>query len=158
MDNIKMELIYNDIAEKTSSIIPVEWKRAIIYSEIEDESNQTYFYFTTASDKLIYCLDIPELFDIEIDKFDELMFALEDSLEKLHKEFNIEGLKEWTSITFSINSDGQFNIEYGYNDLKEQDSYEQQIIWKYEKLGIYPDEKNKRDIEIIENHKKGKRY
>ena len=50
----------------------------------------------------------------------------------------------WREI--HLNNSGEFNIDYGYEDLSQVDSYEQQIIWKYNHLGIIPASRRAKDF------------
>ncbi len=64
--------------------------------------------------------------------------------------FKNQKQEKWTSLTFILENTGEFNIEYNYEDISEQDSYEQRIIWKYKHLGI--ETKGERPQAIIQKH------
>ena len=84
------------------------------------------------------------------------MDCLEKYLEELWIAFKENKQQQWTNLTLYLSSDGEFEIEYDYTDLNNSDGYEQQVIWKYEKLGIYPAKDRTRDINIIEKYKRSK--
>jgi len=56
----------------------------------------------------------------------------------------------WTNITFILESNGKFKIDYDYTDLSEASPREQHIIWKYKYLGIMP--KNEYGKKVIEEY------
>ncbi|MEG2018789.1 MAG: DUF600 family protein [Clostridium sp.] len=155
MNTDKMEKIYENIGENLNEIIPEEWSRVVLYSEVSKHSSTTYFYFYPKnSNELIYSLDIEDNYDIDEDALEELFDSLDMELKSLYHEFKSNKQKPWTNLTLELKSDGEFNIDYDYSDLSDSDDYEQQIIWKYEKLGIYPDKNSTRDVNIIETYKK----
>ncbi|KFM95079.1 DUF600 family protein [Bacillus clarus] len=82
------------------------------------------------------------------------LHELYEYLSELWKEFKDNKKEQWTNLTFELASDGKFNVDYNYRNLENDDSYEQRVIWEYEKLGIVPDKNKKRDFKIIEKHKK----
>lgn len=92
--------------------------------------------------------------NIKEDEVNRLLHQLYGYLKELWVEFKYQKQEQWTNLTFELASNGKFNIEYDYRGLENEDSYEQQIIWEYEKLGFIPNENRKRDFKIIEEYKK----
>ncbi|MCA0172891.1 immunity protein YezG family protein, partial [Bacillus sp. RAR_GA_16] len=69
-------------------------------------------------------------------------------------EFKNQKQQPWTNLTLELTSNGKFNIEYDYEDLSNEDSYKQQVIWEYENLGKMPNENRERDLTIIKKYTK----
>ena len=157
VENGIMENLYRKIANKLNNIIPEKWDKIFLYSEITQWDNRTYFYYyTKEGNKLIYSLDIEDIYDIDEDELEDEMDCLEKYLEELWIAFKENKQQQWTNLTLYLSSDGEFEIEYDYTDLNNSDGYEQQVIWKYEKLGIYPAKDRTRDINIIKKYKRSK--
>ncbi|MGG3401625.1 hypothetical protein BKK39_16525 [Bacillus cereus] len=157
MQTEKMEELYGVIANYLNSIIPVGWKEVYLYAEIDDFSNETFFYFyPNNGSEPIYSLEISKIYNLEKDQYMENLFKLNDYVEKLREEFKDNNQPLWSNLTFELTSSGKFNIDYDYTDLDncDYDDYERHVIWKYKKLNKLPDENNEFDKEIIEKYKK----
>lgn len=148
----KLNEIYGKIAEVLNDTIPEDWNKIYMYGEILDDVQKSHFYYYPADgSEPVYSHDIPEIFDIDEDDYDEQLDELLDTLTELRLEFKNNGQELWTNLTFILESDGKFNIEYDYTDLSETSPREQFIIWKYKYLGIMP--KDEIDKKIIEDYK-----
>lgn len=63
-------------------------------------------------------------------------------------------IEPWESMTFILNTDWSFNIEY---DISEEISdFAREIIWAYEKLDIYPEDEYEQQLlkEYLEGKKR----
>ena len=80
-----------------------------------------------------------------------LVDNLYDDIKLLRKEFKkSESGQIWSNITISINN-MKFRAEYSYEDLINSifNSYEKHVIWRYNYLGIGPEQVSKKDKEIL---------
>mgnify|MGYP003733658919 CR=1 FL=1 len=135
----KLNEIYGKIAEALNDVIPEKWDKVYMYAElVEDVSEVFFYYYPTRSNKFVYCLDIPELFEINENEYDNLMDKLTDELYTLWYEFKNNGQEQWTNLTFILESNGKFKIDYDYTDLSEASPRKQHIIWKYDSTAITP--------------------
>jgi uncharacterized protein (TIGR01741 family) len=147
----KLNKIYEKIADNLNQSIPEEWDKVYMYGEVNEHMQNAFFYYYPAnSDKPIYNLDIPELFDVTEDEIDNLRYELLEILEELWNEFKNNGHEPWTNLTFILESNGRFKIDYDYTDLSEADPREQHWIWKYKYLSIIPD--NPKGKKVIEEY------
>ncbi|TCP31233.1 uncharacterized protein DUF600 [Scopulibacillus darangshiensis] len=76
---------------------------------------------------------------MEDDDYDQLWYDLLDLLQDLWNEFKLNAEGPWSNLTLILDNEGNFNIDYNYDDLSEVDPHEQQIIWEYNVLGFKPD-------------------
>ena len=149
-----MEPMYLNIGQQVNQIIPEPWDEVLLYSEVTEESNRTYFYYYPhIKETPIYSLDIEEMIDIDEYEVNRKLHQLYEYLKELWVETKNLKQQQWTNLTLELNSDGKFDIDYKYNNLVNEDSYEQQIIWEYEKLGLVPNEDRARDVKIIEEYR-----
>lgn len=147
----KLNQIYQKIASTINETIPEEWDKVFIYGEITEDMQKTFFnYWPKGSNKSVYSLDIPELFDISEDEQDELRYQLIDELTELWEEFKNNEQGVWTNLTFILESSGKFKVDYDYTDLSETSPRKQHILWDYKYLGIMPDDE--KDKKIIEDY------
>ena len=154
MDIRNMEPIYINIGQQVNQIIPEPWDRVLLYSEVTEESNRTYFYYYPHNKETpIYSLDIEEMIDIDEYEVNRQLHQLYKYLKELWVVTKNLNQQQWTNLTLELNSDGKFNIDFKYNNLVNEDSYEQQIIWEYERLGLVPNEDRSRDVKIIEEYR-----
>jgi len=150
----KLNEIYIKIANTIDETIPEKWDKVFMYGEIlEDVQKAFFYYYPTGSKEPVYSHDIPEIFDISEDEYDELWYKLLDNLEALWNEFKNNGQEQWTNLTFVLESNGRFKMDYDYTDLSDADDVERQSIWKYKYLGIMPKDENYRRVveEYIKN-------
>ncbi len=146
-----MENIYQEIAYNLQSMIPGAWIKIHLYAEVWKGSRQVYFYFyPDGKSEPIYSLDIIKKYNVDEEAIEELEDNLYDCFTELSEEFSNQNQEKWTNLTLTIDTTGEFNIDYNYEDLSEVDPYEQQIIWEYKNLGIKT--KGKRPQAIIEKY------
>ncbi|WP_425415412.1 immunity protein YezG family protein [Paenibacillus glacialis] len=93
-----------------------------------------------------------ELFEVDKDHVDQLRYKLSDFFEELWKESVQNNQDVWTSLTFILDSTGDFKIDFDYEDLSEVDDFERQVIWRYKYLGLEPSVEKKRARGIFEKY------
>ncbi len=151
MDENKLNSIYQNIAHTVVETIPEEWSKVYVYGEINEDVRTAFFFYYSVNNNIpIHSHNIPQLFDIKEEDYDELWYKLLDDLEELWYEFKNNNQEPWTNLTFIFNSEGELKIDYDYEDLSEADDYEREIIWKYKYLGLLPEDKDDRDF--LENY------
>ena len=149
-----MEQLYQKIGQQLNLIIPEAWNKVLLYSEVTEWSNRTYFYYYPYKQETpVYNLDIEDMENVNEDEINSALHRLYKLLRELWDEFKKQKQDQWTNLTFELMASGKFNIDYSYRELENEDSYEQQVIWDYEKLGIIPNENRKRDFKIIEEYR-----
>lgn len=150
-----MEQLYQKIGQQLNLIIPEAWNKVLLYSEVTEWSNRTYFYYYPyEQERPVYSLDIEDMENVNEDEINSALHRLYKLLRELWDEFKKQKQDQWTNLTFELMASGRFNIDYSYREIENEDSYEQQVIWDYEKLGIIPNENRKRDFKIIEEYKR----
>jgi len=130
METSKMEVIYTKIANELLNMIPEEWQKVLVYSEVRDGYERMYFYYYPKSEvKPIYSLDIIDIFDIDEDLLEGKEMNLYRYFRELWEEFRNQGQKQWTYLTFILESTGKMNIEYGYENVSEVSPVDKQNEW-----------------------------
>lgn len=137
----KLGSLYENMANAVLEMIPVEWTKVIGYGEISEGSGTAFFYFYPKnSDSPIYSNDIPKSFGMDEEVHLQLLLQLVDNLRELWLEFKKNGQEPWTNLTFVFDESGKFHVEYSYEDLSDANDYERFVIWRYQHLGIVPDD------------------
>ncbi|MFM9276547.1 immunity protein YezG family protein [Paenibacillus jiagnxiensis] len=155
MNEQKLENIYQNIAETIIETIQEDWVKVILYGEVVEGAQKAFFfYYSKLDDQLIYCRDIPEMFEFSLESYKQLMDNLITYLKELKNEFINNGQEAWTNLTMSFTDTGEFNIDYNYEDLTDADDHERDIIWEYKHLGIVPEDED--DNEFLEEYLKHK--
>jgi uncharacterized protein (TIGR01741 family) len=149
MDENKLGSLYTKIAQTVIQMIPEDWKKVYLYGEITEDVGKTFFYYyPEGEEKPVYFYDVPELFNIDKEQFKLLWHQLLDELQELWEEFKNAGQDPWTNLTLIFDKQGEFKINYNYQDLSDADDNERSIVWEYEYLGFVPeDEDDKRFLE-----------
>ncbi|MHC1748105.1 MAG: antitoxin YezG family protein [Cellulosilyticaceae bacterium] len=153
METKKMSEIYGEIANRIIGMIPDKWNEIYLYGEVLDYSSEVYFYFSSLTrDSIIYGHDIPRIYGVDENIYENLLMELTDIVEELYKEYKENNDNIWTNFTFTLNNYGKFNIKFNYDDILNSlfSSGERQIIWEYEVLQIEP--VNENDKKIIEKY------
>ncbi|MED0757039.1 antitoxin YezG family protein [Aneurinibacillus thermoaerophilus] len=145
MDEIRLNSIYQKIAQTVIETIPEEWLKVFVYGEITEDVRTSFFYYYPDNNSIpTYSHDIPNLFGIDKEEYKKLWRQLLDGLEELWYEFKNNGQEPWTSITFIFDNKGDFKIDYDYEDLSDADDNERSIIWEHKYLGLIPKDEDDR--------------
>ncbi|MCM2988255.1 antitoxin YezG family protein [Bacillus safensis] len=150
--------VYQEILNTINEIIPVEWKNVLLYAEILNDSREVYFFFNTnKQQEYIYSHDIPDIFEVDENIYDDLLINLQNSFKKMRDEFKINDQKTWTNLTLRLKNRNQFAIVFNYDDISNShyNTYQRMVIWEYENLGILP--KNEEDRKIVLEFTKNKK-
>lgn len=161
MDMEQIELIYQKIATKVVGIIPVNWNRVYLYSEVLDDSTEVYFYFNPKdTDDLIYSHNIPDVYHVDEGIYEKLLYEIFDLFRELQNEFKKNGQELWTNLTLILERTGKFKINYDYEDILNSvfTPSQRNTIWEYKFLGRYPSNERKRKLvdEYIKEHQNEK--
>ncbi|NFQ68130.1 antitoxin YezG family protein [Clostridium sporogenes] len=149
METKKMGEIYGEIANMVIEMIPDKWNEIYLYGEVLEDSSEVYFYFNSLTrNNIIYGYDIPEIYNVDENIYENLLMELTDIVEELYKEYKENNENVWTNFTFRLNNAGKFNIKFNYDDILKSlfSSGERQIIWEYEVLQIEPTNENHKKI------------
>ncbi|WP_257350208.1 antitoxin YezG family protein [Pseudalkalibacillus decolorationis] len=132
-----MEELYQNIGITLNDMIPEAWGKIALFAEFRSDLKRIFFYYIpSGKTDPVYNLNVPDLYSINEEEYQELEFQLYDYFTELWEEFRNQNQEQWTNLTLTIDNTGDFKIDYNYEDLSEVDSYEQQIIWEYKHLGI----------------------
>ncbi|WP_243291874.1 antitoxin YezG family protein [Bacillus sp. FJAT-47783] len=139
MNEEQLGKLYQQIAEVVVDTIPEEWSKVYLYGEIGEGSQTAYFYYYPEGNKKpIYSHDITEIFALSDLEYSEKWNSLVDLVQELWREFKDNEQEPWTNFTFILDKEGQFKIDYNYDDLSNVDLHKRKTIWKYKHLGIVP--------------------
>ena len=161
----KVKEIYEDIQRKLFYMIPEKWEKLYLYSSVIDmpkkiQNGELFFYYIPKGifkKNPVNVYEIPAKFNLEEKEYLKLVEILYDKVKELREEFRkSESGTIWSNITISIQN-LKFKVEYGYEDLRNSDfnSYERHVIWRYQYLGIGPEQVNKTDREILKRYISG---
>ena len=93
-----------------------------MYAQISKDSCE-FFFHVKIGVKYINCFDLEKSYGISRKELREKFKELHVLLSPDQKE------KNWYVLTFILNSDGKFSVEYEYTDYSEN-SLDYQRIWK----------------------------
>ena len=152
-------IIFAEIQKKLFYMIPEKWDSIFLYASVVETpfkkaSGEMFFYYIPKGilkRKPINVYEIPSLFNIDEESYNELIQKLYIDIKQL-REIHREVKEElWSNITISIEN-MQFKVEYGYDNLSEDAEftpYERHIIWRYKNLKDYSSIQSKEDKQII---------
>ena len=131
-----MENIYQEIVDQIKRMIPEKWVSVYLYAEKWADYDTVYFYYYPEDDhKARLHYEITEQFQIEPAEFDHLEDELRDTIILLYEKQMRQEAETWTSMTFILKNTGDFQIEYGYQNLSHLGPVEKRKFWK-EKYSI----------------------
>lgn len=162
----KIKEIYENIQRKIYYMIPEKWEKLYLYSSILDEpdkegkTGELFFYYYPKGifkKKAINVYEIPSRFNLDENQYLKLVESLYLQIKELRKEFKkSEGKEIWSNLTMIIHN-LKFRVEYDYTKLTYCDfnSYQRHIIWRYEYLGVGPEQLNKEEREVLKRYMLG---
>lgn len=158
----KVKEIYGAIQRKLYYMIPEKWDKLYLYSSVIDKSDgkqtgELYFYYIPKGilkKKPVNVYEVPTKFNIDENEYVKFVKNLYNDIKQLRKEFKKATLDPmWSNITISIEN-LKFKVIYNYEDLLNGyfDSYERHIIWRYQYLGIGPEQVSSKEKEILNRY------
>ncbi|GAB5665164.1 TPA: TIGR01741 family protein [Staphylococcus aureus] len=153
----KLSQMYNEIANKISSMIPVEWEKVYTMAYIDDEGGEVVFNYTKpGSDELNYYTYIPREYNVSEKVFYDLWTDLYRLFKKLRNAFK-EDLEPWTSCEFDFTREGNLKVSFDYIDWIKlgfgpsgKENY-----YMYKKFGVLPEtEYEMEEIREVEKYVK----
>ncbi|MBR3133039.1 MAG: DUF600 family protein [Clostridia bacterium] len=154
--------VFSEIQKKLFYMIPQKWDAIYLFASISQESfknsnGEMFFYYYPKGilkKNPINVYEIPSLFNIDDETYNELVNMLFSDIKRLYGISRIKHPAVWTSITIIIEG-AQFKIEYNYDDLEKEkyfDHYERHVIWRYEYLNLDFDSLTKKEKDIINRY------
>ena len=139
IDEKVLEEYYGEIANKLDEMIPVEWTKIAMLAEDLGTSCAAGVYFFTKDNKVYYNHNIPEDFNVDEEVYRKILDELLEINGRLREEFINFGIQPWKLLSFILNEDWSFKLNYEYEIDEDIDYMERKIIWAYEELGIMPE-------------------
>ncbi|HDE4365694.1 TPA: TIGR01741 family protein, partial [Staphylococcus aureus] len=133
---------YNEIANKISSMIPVEWEKVYAMAYIDEECGEVFYNYTEpSSDELFYYTSVIKKYNLLKSSFMDSVYELHDQFEELREIFKEEGLEPWTSCEFDFTRDGKLNVSFDYIDWMNSEfgPMGREDYYMYKKFGIWPE-------------------
>jgi len=159
----KIKELYEDIQKKIFYIIPEKWEKLYLYSSVldnpdrEGKTGELFCYYIPKGifkKKPINVYEIPSRFNLDENEYLKLVEILYEKIKQLKDEFKKSETEEmWTNLTITIQN-LKFKVEYDYSDLENSDftSYERHVVWRYNYLGITPEQVSKEEREILKRY------
>ncbi|MBE5674769.1 TIGR01741 family protein [Staphylococcus sp. SS35] len=138
----KLNEMYNEIANKISSMIPVEWEKVYAMAYINERNGEVLYNYTEpSSDELFYYTSVLNKYNIPRSEFMDSVYELYKQFDKLRELFIEEGLEPWTSCEFDFTSDGKLNVSFDYIDWMNSEfgQIAKENYYMYKKFGIIPE-------------------
>ncbi|MGZ1813404.1 TIGR01741 family protein [Staphylococcus argenteus] len=152
----KLSEMYNEIANKVSGMIPVEWEKVYVIAYVDDQGGEVIFNYTKpGSDDLNYYTYIPRDYNVSEKEFYDLWTDLYRLFKKLRNAFIEEGLEPWTSCEFDFTKEGELKVSFDYIDWinTEFDQLGRENYYMYKKFGVIPEmEYEMEEIKEIEQY------
>lgn len=121
---------YLKIAQSLNSIIPIQWTRIMAGFEMIDEVVTIFFYYFDKNEEKYYPEGtLVEEHGVNAREFHELLVKLSDYVIKLNGEMEDKTGVSWSTMAFILESTGEFNVDYGYDDLTLSSKIERRRKW-----------------------------
>ncbi|WIW70884.1 immunity protein YezG family protein [Anaerosinus gibii] len=137
MKTERMEELYREIANILNNMVPEEWQKIHVYAEVrEGYASVFFYYYPIGVNTPMYSLDITDRFIVNDEYFSGLDHQLYDAFRKLLSEFKLQEQQAWTNLTLTLYSDGNFKINYEYDDVAQISPVEKKEKWKIKYLNL----------------------
>ena len=100
--------LYTQITEKLVPLLPSDWEKVHLYSQITEDAYE-FFFYVYVDGKYIQCFELNNE-DAILDAFDELNNIMTPDWQE----------KKWSVCTFSLDNKGQVNVDYDYSELPDE--------------------------------------
>lgn len=124
------EEYYIKYAQLLNEIVPIKWRRTCLCAEVSKESIATYFYFMDQDGKYHQGGTICNDYSVDKSKYQKFLSDLVAEIRKMNRDYLANQQEKWSVMTFCINSDGEFNIDFDYINLNNSDSRKRRKQWK----------------------------
>ena len=152
----KLSQMYNEIANKISSMIPVEWEKVYAMAYVNERSGEVFYNYTEPrSDELFYYTSVLNKYNIPRSEFMDSVYELYKQFDNLRELFIEEGLEPWTSCEFDFTREGKLKVSFDYIDWinTEFDQLGRENYYMYKKFGVIPEmEYEMEEIKEIEQY------
>ena len=90
--------------------LPEDWEK-VVYWALYTDNSYTMKYFVKVNDKYIDCFDLYS---------EDILFKLFKNLNNIIQECKNKNSKEnWTSLILSVDTNGKFKTDYGYENISD---------------------------------------
>ncbi|EOB9201076.1 TIGR01741 family protein [Staphylococcus aureus] len=140
----KLSQKYNEIANKISSMIPVEWEKVYAMAYINERNGEVFYNYTEpSSDELFYYTSVLNKYNIPRSEFMDSVYELYKQFDNLRELFIEEGLEPWTSCEFDFTREGKLNVSFDYIDWTKLEfgQIAKESYYMYKKFGVMPEMK-----------------
>ncbi len=136
-----------EIIYKVNDMIPVEWEELYINFEVDKTLSGSVIFFFKYKGEYHYYMDIPSLFNISEDEFDNDFMELFDLGGEMKKIFIEQGLAEWSGFTIKVDEQNKTSLDFDYAPWLESDfgPSARTSFFQYKYLGKQPD--NEKELE-----------
>ncbi|MFA0814285.1 MAG: immunity protein YezG family protein [Anaerofustis sp.] len=123
------EEYYTKLAILLNNVIPVSWKKIALHAEVGEDSISTYFYYLIENGEYLQGGAICDDYDVSNLEYQEFLINLVETIKELNNDYGKNGQEKWNSMTFLLDSDGTFNIDYSYDDLSNSSARQRRKNW-----------------------------
>ncbi|OJU08951.1 MAG: hypothetical protein BGN88_07680 [Clostridiales bacterium 43-6] len=125
------ESYFEKLAEALDNIIPVAWDTIIFYVEIEPDVVTHLFYFKeSGNSNFTQGGDIYEKYNVSRKEYLLYVSEVSDLILEFNSEYSDQADSKWTSLTFLLESTGEFKTEFGYDNLELKSDTNRHNEWK----------------------------
>lgn len=143
--NLENELkeLYTNLAQQMASMIPTKWNKLYYLGEVEKEeaSWSSVFYFEDyETGEMKESHNIPDDYGVSREIYRNLLSELNTILLDIYACFERNGQPLWEQLSFFLTSKGEFEINYNYDVMNENDGGQmmREIVWAYETFNLKP--------------------
>ena len=101
----KLGQLYNQLANQIVDMIPGAWDQVNYLGEVskgQASSSSVFYYMDTKKKKMVRSHDIPDIYRVSEDVYDELLMELDNTLIELYQCFRDYQQKLWEQIHLSF--------------------------------------------------------
>lgn len=119
-DKQQLQNIIQCMGNSVASILPTAWSKVVIGYFIIGEDQVSHFQLHVATAFSDDYIDLMEE-SWDSDELDDVILEIQQLCKNMRK-ICVSANDCWTVMTFCMQTDGSFNIDYGYRPIEEYDS------------------------------------
>ena len=117
--------MYKNVAENLLKVLPKNWEKVYLYSQIT-ESSYEFFFYVKINGVFVQCFELEKDYGISKKHLRDVFKSLNIIIRPDYEE------KKWFVMSYFLTNTGKFDVDYEYEDYSEKTfEYKQHWIKKY---------------------------
>lgn len=132
-----IEDLYGELANILNDKVSSSWDKIWFYTEIDEYETSVQFHYQDNETKgIIGSGEIPKKYGLDIEDYSNMLDSLVEIAERINKSINSESSNSWTTMTFVLDNEWNFETDFTYDSLDDTDWEDRKVLWSKKYLNV----------------------